>query len=200
MKKVEGNTFKRRGKLVILDRDGVINVDSPEFIKSEAEWQPIPGSLEAIATLNQYGYQVVVATNQSGIARGYYDIDMLQRIHKKMQEALHAVGGKIDAIYVCPHGTDDNCDCRKPKIGLYNQIAKDYNLDFSDITVPAIGDSLRDLESAETAGCKAILVLTGNGKKTAEKLRSSETALHNADIIPIYADLKRAVLALLNAE
>jgi len=157
-------------KVIILDRDGVINMDSPNFIKSEEEWQPIPGSLEAIATLNKHGFTVFVTTNQSGIARGLLDLQTLNRIHQKMINALALVGGKIEGIYFCPHGPDDDCFCRKPLPGMFQQIAKDYNIDFNQQKVPAIGDSLRDLEAAVLAHCEPILVLTGNGKKTAKQL------------------------------
>lgn len=184
-------------KLIVLDRDGVINFDSPEFIKSEKEWHPIPGSLEAIAMLNQHGFTVVIATNQSGIARGFFDTNILERIHQKMQDCLADLGGKIDKIYVCPHGPDDHCLCRKPKPGLYQQIAKDYTLDLSASRIPAIGDSLRDLEAAEAAGYAPILVLTGNGKNTAEKLSQSEMHLKNVQHIPTYADLYNTVIALI---
>lgn len=157
-------------KIIILDRDGVINVDSPNFIKSEEEWLPIPGSLEAIALLNQHGFTVLVTTNQSGIARGLFDLQALNRIHQKMRGDLALVGGKIEGIYFCPHGPDDHCLCRKPLPGMFEQIARDYNLDFYKQRVPAIGDSLRDLEAAILAGCEPILVLTGNGEKTAKQL------------------------------
>lgn len=156
--------------LVILDRDGVINFDSPEFIKSPEEWIPIPGSLEAIATLNQAGFIVTIATNQSGLARGFFDLDTLSRIHEKMQDQLATVNGHIDAIFFCPHLTEDNCLCRKPKPGLIYQIIKQFNIDLTKTSIPMIGDSLRDLEAAKSATCKPILVLTGNGQKTLQTL------------------------------
>jgi D-glycero-D-manno-heptose 1,7-bisphosphate phosphatase len=152
------------GKLVILDRDGVINVDSAQFIKSPAEWKPIPGSLEAIARLNQAGYRVVVATNQSGVGRGLFDMDTLNAIHEKMHKALFAVGGHVDAIFYCPHAADSDCDCRKPKPGMLRRIGECLNVDLQGI--PAIGDSLRDLLAAAAAGCQPILVHTGKGEKT----------------------------------
>lgn len=151
-------------KLVILDRDGVINFDSAQFIKSPAEWKPIPGSLEAIARLNQAGYRVVVATNQSGVGRGLFDMDTLNQIHEKMHKALFAVGGRIDAIFYCPHAADSDCDCRKPKSGMFKRISETFNIDLSG--VPAVGDSLRDLQACVAADCKPILVLTGKGEKT----------------------------------
>jgi D-glycero-D-manno-heptose 1,7-bisphosphate phosphatase len=151
-------------KLVILDRDGVINVDSAQFIKNPAEWKPIPGSLEAIARLNQSGYKVVIATNQSGVGRGLFDMETLNSIHDKMHKALFSVGGRVDAIFYCPHPADSDCDCRKPKPGMFKRIAETLNVDLKG--VPAIGDSLRDLEASVVYGCKPMLVLTGKGVKT----------------------------------
>ena len=154
-------------KLIILDRDGVINVDSAEYIKSPAEWKPIPGSLEAIARLNQDGYHVVVATNQSGIGRGLFEVATLNAIHDKMHKALGLVGGRIDAVFFCPHAQDAGCNCRKPKPVLLEDIAHRFNTELAG--VPCIGDSLRDLQAAAAVGAKAILVLTGKGKQTAAK-------------------------------
>ncbi|MCS5709805.1 D-glycero-beta-D-manno-heptose 1,7-bisphosphate 7-phosphatase [Candidatus Berkiella aquae] len=150
-------------KLIILDRDGVINEDSPDYIKSVDEWHPIPGSLEAIALLNQFGYTVAVATNQSGLARGFYDETTLNAIHDKMRLSAKTVGGHIDSIFYCPHGPNDHCDCRKPKPGLLQQIAAHYQISLT--TVPYVGDSYRDLDAANRAGAVPILVLTGNGHK-----------------------------------
>jgi len=151
-------------KLIILDRDGVINYDSDEFIKSPDEWIPIPGSLEAIARLNQAGYRVVVATNQSGIARGLFNIVTLNAIHQKMHTAAQLVGADIDAIFFCPHAAADNCDCRKPKSGMLHEIAKRFNVNLKG--VPNVGDSLRDLQAGYGVGCTPYLVLTGKGEKT----------------------------------
>lgn len=153
-------------KTVILDRDGVINFDSVQFIKSPGEWKPIPGSLEAIARLNQAGFRVVVATNQSGIGRGLFDMDTLNAIHEKMHKALFAVGGRVDAIFYCPHPADSKCNCRKPKPGMFNRIAACLNVDLKG--APAVGDSARDLQASVAAGCQPILVLTGKGAKTLE--------------------------------
>lgn len=158
-------------KLIILDRDGVINEDSPLYIKSPDEWHPIKGSLEAIALLNQYGFTVVVATNQSGIARGMYDEGVLSAIHEKMHQAVTAKGGSIDSIFYCPHGPDDNCLCRKPKPGLLQQIAKHYEISLANVI--SIGDSARDLEAAKNAGATPVLVLTGNGRKTQQTYANS---------------------------
>lgn len=152
-------------KLVILDRDGVVNYDSAEFIKKPQEWKPIPGSLEAIARLNQAGYRVVIATNQSGVGRGLLDMATLSAIHDKMHKALAQFGGRIDAVFYCPHAQDADCSCRKPKPGLYEDIARRFNVDLTG--VPSIGDSLRDLQAAAQVGALPILVLTGKGQKTA---------------------------------
>ena len=151
-------------KLVILDRDGVINHDSDLYIKSPEEWKPIPGSLDAIARLTQWGYRVVVATNQSGIGRGLFVMDTLNAIHDKMMRAVAQVGGRIDAVFFCPHTNADNCRCRKPKTGMLEEIAIRYNVALTG--VPAVGDSLRDLEAAAAVGAQPILVLTGKGRKT----------------------------------
>ncbi|MDB5863739.1 MAG: histidinol-phosphate phosphatase family protein [Betaproteobacteria bacterium] len=153
-------------KLVILDRDGVINFDSDSFIKGPAEWRPIPGSLEAIASLNHAGYHVVLATNQSGVGRGLFEVSTLNAIHDKMHRALAHIGGRIDAIFFCPHAADAGCNCRKPRSGLLDEIARRFNVDLKG--VPSVGDSLRDLEAAAAVGAAPILVLTGKGRKTEE--------------------------------
>jgi len=152
-------------KLIILDRDGVINHDSAQFIKSPEEWKPIPGSLEAIARLAEAGYRIVVATNQSGVGRGLFDMDTLNAIHDKMIKAAATVGGRIDAIFFCPHAADSTCDCRKPKSGMFEQIAERFNVDLKGL--PTVGDSLRDLQAGAALGCTPFLVLTGKGAKTA---------------------------------
>lgn len=154
-------------KLIILDRDGVINQDSDAFIKSPAEWIPIPGSLEAIARLNQAGYRVVVATNQSGIARGLFSMPTLNAIHQKMHAAAQLAGADIDAIFFCPHSADNNCDCRKPKPGMLHAIAERFDVSLRGL--PNVGDSLRDLQAGFVVGCEPYLVLTGKGEKTREK-------------------------------
>lgn len=160
-------------KTVILDRDGVINYDSPEYIKSPAEWQPIPGSLEAIARLNQAGWRVLVATNQSGVARGLYSMQTLNAIHKKFHLLLAQQGGYVDAIFICPHGPDDNCSCRKPKAGLFYSALQRFELTAE--RTHAVGDSLRDLEAAATAQCQPWLVRTGNGVKTEHMVLPANT-------------------------
>jgi D-glycero-D-manno-heptose 1,7-bisphosphate phosphatase len=151
-------------KLVVLDRDGTINHDSDQFIKSPAEWKPIKGSLEAIARLSQAGYRVVVATNQSGIARGLFDTATLIAIHDAMQRAVAQFGGRIDAIFFCPHAADSACECRKPKPGMLREIGRRFNLSLDGVY--AVGDALRDVEAAAAAGARPVLVLTGKGKAT----------------------------------
>jgi D-glycero-D-manno-heptose 1,7-bisphosphate phosphatase len=151
-------------KLVILDRDGVINYDSDQFIKTPDEWKPIPGSLEAIAMLNHAGYRVVVASNQSGIGRGLFDMATLNAINEKMYKALSQLGGRIDALFYCPHPAEANCVCRKPKPGMFQDIARRFNV--SLLEVISVGDSLRDMQAAAAAGAQPVLVLTGKGRKT----------------------------------
>ena len=151
-------------KLVILDRDGTINQDSDQYIKSPAEWKPIPGSMEAIARLTQGGWRIVVATNQSGIARGLFDMATLNAIHGEMHRAVGQAGGRIDAIFFCPHAADSNCECRKPKPGLLREIGSRFDMELKG--VPVIGDSLRDLEAAAAVGAQPYLVLTGKGRQT----------------------------------
>ena len=153
-------------KLVILDRDGVINHDSDQFIKSPREWKPVDGSVEAIARLNQNGYRVVVATNQSGIGRGLLDTATFNAINDKMMELVFRQGGRIDAIFFCPCTAEQHCHCRKPDTGMFEDIAARFHVSLNG--VPAIGDSLRDLEAAAKVGCAPILVMTGKGKKTKE--------------------------------
>jgi D-glycero-D-manno-heptose 1,7-bisphosphate phosphatase len=151
-------------KLVILDRDGTINHDSDQHIKSPEEWKPIPGSLEAIARLSQAGYRVVVATNQSGIGRGLFDTASLNAIHDAMQRAVHRAGGRIDAIFFCPHAGETECGCRKPKPGMLLEIGRRMNTPLAG--VPMVGDALRDLQAAAAAGARPVLVLTGKGRAT----------------------------------
>jgi D-glycero-D-manno-heptose 1,7-bisphosphate phosphatase len=151
-------------KFVILDRDGTINHDSDAHIRSPEAWKPIRGSLEAIARLTQSGYRVVVATNQSGIARGLFDTATLIEIHAAMHRAVAQAGGRIDAVFVCPHAADSDCECRKPKPGLLLDIARRFNLSLADVYMT--GDALRDLQAAAAAGAKPALVLTGKGRKT----------------------------------
>jgi len=178
-------------QLIILDRDGVINEDSDAYIKSPEEFIPLPGSLASIAQLNQAGFTVVIATNQSGIARGYFDVATLQAIHDKLTRLLAKQGGHVDGIFYCPHGPDDNCDCRKPNTGMLKQILSKYSVNVE--TVISVGDSLRDLQAATALGIKSILVRTGKGKKTESEL-SSHPALA---AIPVFDSLSDAVSDLL---
>jgi D-glycero-D-manno-heptose 1,7-bisphosphate phosphatase len=154
-------------KLVILDRDGTINEDSDAYIKSVAEWRPIPGSLEAIARLSQAGYRLVVATNQSGIARGLFDTTTLVAIHDTLQRAAAQAGGRIDAFFFCPHAADSACQCRKPKPGMLVEIARRFNVSLGDTYM--VGDAQRDVEAAAAAGARPVLVLTGKGKRTRDE-------------------------------
>lgn len=167
---------------IILDRDGVLNEDSDSYIKSPEEWQPIPGSLEAIALLNRHGYKVVVITNQSGLGRGLYDLAVLEKIHDKMHRALAEKGGRIEAIYYCPHGPGNGCRCRKPEPGLLEQFASEKAISLEN--VPFVGDTLRDIQAGRKAGARPILVRTGKGLKTLAE---------NPDLdIPIYENLYEA--------
>lgn len=178
-------------KLIILDRDGVINLDSDNYIKSASEWHPIPGSMEAIARLNQSGYRVVVATNQAGISRGLFDIRTLNLIHNKLHQTAQAFGAHIDAIFFCPHAADEDCGCRKPKPGMLQAIGQRYDISLKNIIF--VGDSLRDLQAGFSVGCTPYLVKTGKGTKTMDKggLPPGTT---------LFQDLAAAVDALLQQE
>lgn len=178
-------------KIVILDRDGVINQDSDKFIKTVDEFIPLPGSIEAIAKLKNADYKVYVATNQSGIFRGLYDLTALNEMHDKLTLLLNEYNVEIDGIEYCPHGPDDHCDCRKPKPGMYLNIAKQANLtDYSQILV--VGDSLRDLQAAQAINAKPHLVRTGKGERTLKKNEGLSG-------IPVYNDLADFVSQLLNS-
>ena len=174
-------------KLIILDRDGVINEDSDAYIKSPDELIPIPGSLAAIAQLNGAGYSVAVATNQSGIARGYFDMNTLQSIHDKLNQLLEKQGGHIDVIVFCPHGPEDNCDCRKPKSGMLSSILAKFAVPVENTV--SVGDSLRDLQAAAALGIKSLLVRTGKGKKTEAELANHPTLFGT----PVFNSLSDAV-------
>jgi D-glycero-D-manno-heptose 1,7-bisphosphate phosphatase len=177
-------------QMVILDRDGVINHDSDNYIKSADEWIPIPGSLEAIRQLKKAGYLVTVATNQSGIARGYFDEEMLQKIHNKMHDLLAQSGTSVDGIFYCPHGPQDNCACRKPEPGLLFQIAKQFDIDLS--TTAFVGDSISDIKAAEMANAVPILVRTGKGEDVIQ-------SFHEAIDVPVYDDLAHFVRDILKS-
>lgn len=179
-------------KLVILDRDGVINEDSDAYIKSPAEWLPLPGSAAAIARLNAAGFQVVVATNQSGLGRGYFSAQTLDDIHQKMTRHLADHNAHLAGIFICPHAPEAQCDCRKPKPGLLDQIARQLKCDLTG--VPLVGDSLRDLEAGLACACQPVLVKTGKGERTLEKGLPPALAA-----TPVYADLAAFVDALLAA-
>ena len=171
-------------KLVVLDRDGVINFDSVHFIKSTNEWIPIQGSLEAIALLNQNGYRVAIATNQSGISRGLFDMVTLNAIHDKMHKALGQFGGRIDAMFYCPHAAENHCSCRKPKPGMMEEIGRRFGMDMKG--VPMVGDALRDLQAGAVLGMQPILVRTGKGEATLAAGGLPEGTL-------VFADLAEAV-------
>lgn len=185
-------------KLIILDRDGVINYDSDDYIKSPAEWIPIEGSLEAIARLNKAGYWVAIATNQSGIARGFYSENTLQKMHDKMHDLLAEIGASVDKIVYCPHGPDEGCNCRKPQPGMLLEIVDKYQADVSKITF--VGDTLSDAKAAKNAGVSFALVKTGKGKKTLKQLKEmaeiadtmlfSEEQIHDslADFVNYFLD------------
>jgi D-glycero-D-manno-heptose 1,7-bisphosphate phosphatase len=154
-------------KLVILDRDGTINHDSDHYIKSLEEWRPIKGAMEAIARLTQAGYRIVVATNQSGIARGLFDTRTLFEIHDALQRAAAQAGGRVDAFFFCPHTADARCQCRKPEPGMLLEIARRFNVSLKDVYM--VGDALKDTQAAAAAGARPVLVLTGKGKKTRDE-------------------------------
>ncbi|MBU2711694.1 D-glycero-beta-D-manno-heptose 1,7-bisphosphate 7-phosphatase [Zooshikella harenae] len=175
-------------KLIILDRDGVINQDSDSYIKTVEEWQPIPGSIEAIAKLSQAGYLIAVATNQSGIARGLFSEQTLQAMHEKLLSMVNDAKGKIECIVYCPHGPNDTCDCRKPQTGLIKKI--ESALKTSAINAWLVGDSLRDIEAARKAGCKPILVKSGKGLRTLKTYPAIE-----AEIYDDLADFAKVLLS-----
>lgn len=177
-------------KYIILDRDGVINKDSDHFIKSPQEWQPIEGSLEAIALLHQHGFMIVVITNQSGIARGLFDEKKLSDIHDKMLIEVKKAGGEINAIYYCPHGPEHDCLCRKPKPGMMIQFSREYDISLSGM--PMIGDSMRDLQAAIAVNGTPILVKTGKGEKISRQMTKTT--------IPVFENLYEASISLIKSK
>jgi len=177
-------------KLIILDRDGVINEDSDDYIKTPDEWIPIPGSLDAIARLNHAGYSVAVASNQSGIARGYFSLETLAAMSVKMNNMLAPLGGRIDAMFFCPHGPGDSCDCRKPKPGLLTEIGNRFQTSLENVLF--VGDNMNDVIAAQAAGAKPVLVKTGKGRKTADLIAENKSMN-----IPVYEDLADVVNSIL---
>ncbi len=168
-------------KTILLDRDGVINQDSDDFIKSVDEWVPIPGSLEAIALLHRHDYRVVVLTNQSGIARGLLSLATLNKIHRRMLDETRDKGGLIEAVFFCPHGPEDNCNCRKPATGMFRDVAARLKIEMSG--VPAVGDSMRDLQAARDIGALPVLVNTGKGRWTQKMLMKKDSPLSPDEVI-----------------
>jgi D-glycero-D-manno-heptose 1,7-bisphosphate phosphatase len=184
--------------LVILDRDGVINEDSDAYIRSLDDWQPIPGSIEAIAQLSRAGFTVAVATNQSGLGRGYFDLAALEAIHERLCKQVEDCGGQLSGIFYCPHLPGAGCACRKPATGLIESIERAVGLSAAD--APFIGDSLKDLQAARSYGCKPNLVKTGKGSKTLATLLGPEPGVDDPGSIPVYADLAEAVRAIVAPE
>ena len=172
-------------KLIILDRDGVINEDSDNYIRSVDEWIPVPGSIKAIAELSKAGYTIAVATNQSGLARGYFPESELDAMHNKMNTLVEAEGGKIETILFCPHSPDDHCDCRKPKPGMLKKLISLY--DIAAYETWMVGDSLKDIQAGLSAGCKTALVKTGKGIRTLKVIEEKEPQLKNT---PLFNNLK----------
>jgi D-glycero-D-manno-heptose 1,7-bisphosphate phosphatase len=185
---------ERTPKLVILDRDGTINRASDMFVKAPDEWHPLPGALEAISRLNHAGYHVVLASNQSGLGRGLFDMAAVNAVHAKLLKSLAAVGGRIDAAFYCPHAPDEECRCRKPEPGLLEQIAERYGVPLQG--VPYVGDSLRDMQAAVAAGCTPHLVCTG---RHPEQLGQPLAPLFPQNT-QVHADLAAFVDHLLGAE
>lgn len=174
-------------KLIILDRDGVINYDSDAYIKGPDEWRPIPGSLKAIARLTKAGYRIAVATNQSGVGRGLFDLATLAQIHAKMHQAVAEAGGRIDAVFFCPHTADSACGCRKPKPGMLLEILKRFECEPSAVTT--VGDSLRDLQAASAAGCRPVLVLSGKGCRTMQDGGMPPETVVRVDLAAVASEL-----------
>ena len=183
--------------VLVLDRDGVINEDSDNYIRKLAEWHPIPGSIEAIASLSKAGYRVAIATNQSGLSRGYFGIDELEEIHQSLCTLVEEQGGRIDGIFYCPHLPDAGCNCRKPATGLLQAIERE--LDQSLAGCYFIGDSLKDLQAARAYGCRPVLVKTGKGEGTLQNLQSGEADIADPSDIPVFEDLAAAARAILSA-
>ncbi|MCL4106010.1 UNVERIFIED_CONTAM: hypothetical protein GTU68_058316, partial [Idotea baltica] len=183
--------------LLILDRDGVINHDSDQYIRNLAQWIPIPGSIEAIAELSKQGYQIAIATNQSGLSRGYFTLDTLEEIHAELCRLVEEAGGSIAGIFYCPHLPTEGCTCRKPDTGLLQAIEQE--LGESAKGAFFVGDSLKDLQAAQSFACKPVLVRTGKGSSTEKQLNSSEAALASLQDTPVYNDLQQASQAIIDS-
>ena len=180
-------------KLIILDRDGVINEDSDEYVKSVDEWIPIPGSIEAITDLSRAGYQVVIATNQSGLARGYFSESELLAMHQKMIDLVESCGGVISTILFCPHGPDDQCNCRKPEPGMIIELCQKYSASPAETWV--IGDSLRDLQAGKAGGCMTALVRTGKGEKTFQTIKEKTVTFKDTSVFNNLKDFTDKLLS-----
>lgn len=178
-------------KVLVLDRDGVINADSPEYIKSPEEWHALPGSIDAIARATRAGYTVAVASNQSGVGRGYFDIDTLSAIHDRMIETVEAAGGRVDVIVFCPHAPDAGCECRKPKAGLLRRIESELGVTLAGSWM--VGDSMKDIAAARAVDMQPVLVRTGNGAEVERKLEEPSGVL-------VFNDLASAVDQLLEKQ
>lgn len=181
--------------LLVLDRDGVINRDSDNYIRQLSDWQPLPGSIEAIAALSRAGFRIAVATNQSGLSRGYFTLDQLEEIHAALCQAVEAQGGHIAGIFYCPHLPEEGCACRKPATGLLDAIHEELGESLQGAWF--IGDSLKDLEAGQAAGCRPALVRTGKGLATLAQLAHPDIALERPQDIPVYDDLAAAARAIL---
>lgn len=184
--------------LLLLDRDGVINRDSDDYIRGLDDWEPIPGSIEAITALSQAGYQLAVVTNQSGLSRGYFGLDELEAVHAKLCRQVEEQGGCLAGIFYCPHSPDEHCACRKPATGLL--VAAEQELGISAKGALFIGDSLKDLQAARAHGCVPVLVRTGKGEATLASIQSGEVELANPDGIPVFDNLATATRAILEGE
>ncbi|MFT6288685.1 MAG: D-glycero-D-manno-heptose 1,7-bisphosphate phosphatase [Alcanivorax sp.] len=185
-------------RVVILDRDGVINEDSDSYIRSLSDWRPIAGSIEAIAALSQAGYTVAIATNQSGLGRGYFELEALESIHAKLNTLVAEQGGVVSGIFYCPHTPEEDCQCRKPATGLLRAIESELYLSVHNAFF--IGDSLKDLQAGEAAGCLPVLVKTGKGMQTLAKIQREDVALDNPKNIPVFADLAEAAQYILKQQ
>ncbi|MEH6589338.1 MAG: D-glycero-beta-D-manno-heptose 1,7-bisphosphate 7-phosphatase [Halioglobus sp.] len=182
--------------LIFLDRDGVINEDSDDYIRSLEDWIPLPGSIEAIAKLSLAGFTVAIVTNQSGLGRGYFELEDLEGIHDRLCQLVEAQHGSIAGIFYCPHLPDADCSCRKPGIGLLKAATHELQMDPAGAYM--VGDSLKDLQAAQRFNCRPILVKTGKGMGTLERINSDSPGVTEPQNIPVYADLAAATEAILS--